>query len=212
MPLASLRALYAALPSLEKATLAYEGPGRAKLIGAARVGALLSLDLLVWPDVGERDPQRWSVRCLRPRAHRLTFNPVEHLSLHHQHPLLWEHTEPAAELTFDDDPGDVPAVIGELWQAHVALAGGWIPLDRHVHTRALAAGRGELARGPERLLRAYEAVLARRLMKPTLRVLERKRWDGAEWVAVPLLKDLELVLFDEWSYVVASSIEAVRES
>src|ERR1700677_483695 len=132
MPLASLRALYAALPSLENANLVYEGPAPATLIGAARVGALLTLDLLVWTDLPEPTPQRWSLRCLRPRAHRLTPNPVERLSLHHQHPLLWEHTEPSAELTFDGDPSEVHALIGELWQAHLALAGGWIPLDRHI--------------------------------------------------------------------------------
>ena len=212
MPLASLRALYAALPSLEKANLVYEGPGRAKLTGAARVGPLLTLDMLVWSDLPEITPQRWSLRCLRPRAHRLTLNPVERLSLHHQHPLLWEHTEPSAELTFDGEPSDVHGLIGELWQAHLALAGGWIPFDRHVHTRALSSAKGELARGPERLLRAYEAVLARRSMKPSLRILEEKRWDGTEWKAISTKKDLELVLFDEWSYVVASSVEAARES
>jgi hypothetical protein len=212
MPLASFRGLYEALPSLQVANLVYEGPGRAKLIGATRVGAVLTLELLVWPELPEDVPQRWSLRCVRPRAHRLTLNPVERLSLYHAHPLLWEHAEPAAELTFAEQPQSVPILLGELWQAHVSVAGGWIPFDRHLHTRALTGGPAEIARGPEPLLRAYESVLARHLMRPTLRVSEPQRRDGERWSMLPPRKDLELLLCDDWTWVVASSVEAVRES
>jgi hypothetical protein len=212
MPLASLHGLYEALPSLQVANLVYEGPGRAKLIGATRVGAVLTLELLVWTDLPEEDPQRWSLRCLRPRAHRITLNPVERLSLHHKHPLLWEHTEPAAELTFAEQPESVSTLLGALWQAHVSVAGGWIPFDRHLHARALTGSPAEIARGPEPLLRAYEAVLARHLMKPTLRLSAHQRWDGEHWITVAPRKDLELLLCDDWTWVVASSVEAVRET
>jgi hypothetical protein len=56
------------------------------------------------------------------------------------------------------------------------------------------------------LLHAYEAVLERHGMKPSLLVRHQpKRWDGGAWV--PEEQGLSVLLLDD-SYVVASSVEA----
>lgn len=149
-------------------------------------------------------PDRWHLRCHRPRAHGLTFGRVEHIESREDHPLLWAYTEPLAELSFYGRPESTATLLGELWQSHLSMTGQSIPF--RCRAEVLLGGFGVLANGPACLLRAYEAVLGRHRMKPSLLVQHApRRWDGGAWV--PEEQGLSVLLLDD-SYVVASSVEA----
>lgn len=113
---------------------------------------------------------------------------------------------PPGLASFYGRPESTATLLGELWQSHASLAGHSVPFQ--CRTEVLLGGYGVLSSGPACLLRAYEAVLARHRMKPSLLVLrEPKRWDGGAWV--PEERGLSVLLLDD-SHVVAASIDATR--
>jgi hypothetical protein len=93
-----------------------------------------------------------------------------------------------------------------VWAAHYALAKHWIAFDHYLRVEAFAGGSGNFTRpGPERLLAAYEAVLAKHGMEPGLH-----RYVDDEYSADKARKRVA-VTFDDYGYVVASSAELHRE-
>lgn len=187
-------------------TLDFEEYGHMELVGAEWSQEILVLHLDVWRARGGAQPDQWHLRCVRPRAHALTFGRVEHIESRDEHPLLWPYVEPIAELSFHGRPESTATLLGELWQSHVSVAGHRVPFP--CRAEVLRGEYGVLADGPACLLRAYEAVLVRHRMKPSLLVLrEPKRSEGG--ARVPEDGGLSVLLLDD-SYVVATSIEATR--
>src|SRR5262249_1505353 len=93
-------------------------------------------------------------------------------------------------------PESTVTLLGELWQAHASMAGHRVPFP--CRAEVLLKEYGVLSKGPACLLRAYEAVMARYRMKPSLLLLGE-----------PEERGLSVLLLDD-SYVVAASLEATR--
>jgi hypothetical protein len=73
------------------------------------------------------------------------------------HPLLWQHTEPHADLYFSSAPSNEFELLGHLYAAHTRVFGDWRSPADYIHANAdiLRAGYGLLAHGPTRAIAAY---------------------------------------------------------
>ena len=93
------------------------------------------------------------------------------------------------------------AVVGELFERHAAVAGGWIPFQRYLNFGTLSeliAGRyGMLADGPASLVLTYEEVV------------QRHGFSTSHHPSKPPAEaSLSTLIFDE-SFVIAENFEAV---
>jgi hypothetical protein len=118
------------------------------------------------------------------------------------HVAIDQYTDRRAALAFSSPATDPDRLLGQLWAAHRAIAGDWIPFDRYLNTAGriedlVRAPSGKLASGPLFLIDAYAEVLKRNGCVPSR--AGRTRKGPAESAC--------MVHFDE-SYVVAKSVRA----
>jgi hypothetical protein len=144
----------------------------------------------------ENDVSMWLLRASGVRAQRLAvLGPFARAEMVRDHPILWNE-EARGVLGFRGGVPSIARVLGELWVAHDLAVGRWLPffVDREI----LGMGFGNVARGPTRLLRVYEAVLARHGLQPS--VVEH-------WARTLNERSPSGFLLDE-SYVVAERFDA----
>ena len=127
-----------------------------------REGDLL-LEVEVQP--GAAAPQQdWEIACRGVRRFQVRGEPAYGIDVHDEHVLLWPHRPVQEELFISSAPASASALAGDLWASHRELTADWIPAESFLNpdstlAQLLAAGNGLLARGPARVLAAYEAVL-----------------------------------------------------
>jgi hypothetical protein len=125
-------------------------------------------------------------------------------------------------LFFSKAPQDARVMIGRLWLRHQRETQGWIRFDRFLNRESvlpalLEGGYGLLAKGPERLLRAYAEELDSADVPWSIAALHRPRqWrtlpgqaglGAGEWVDDT--RPLKAITMGE-SYVVAANISVER--
>ena len=149
---------------------------------------------------------RWEIEAANPVAVLLPIGEDIGLTHHeHEHPLLMPYVAERAHLTFTGKPkGPASEVVGELYAAHAAVAGEYVPLGMYMNTSygrdpetahgaawrgyvslagLLEGGYGTLADGPLPLIRAYADVLTRFGISVSVsepRPAVRRSWHG-EW-------------------------------
>lgn len=122
------------------------------------------------PDESEHEAalsELWEVECEGLEDWLLSGEYCEDIAATTRHPLLWDYTEPEAELFVYGRPEDPLSLAGALYERHQREAGSWIPFERYLNEQlelsaVLSGGYGKLADGPEPLLKAYETVLLAR--------------------------------------------------
>ena len=96
----------------------------------------------------------WTVDCLGVREATITALDGGGLCVYSgTHTAARRYTARKAELRWSGSR-EKAAVIGALYQAHIAAVDDWIPFDEIVSEEAIA-GSGFVCRGPEFLMRAY---------------------------------------------------------
>lgn len=109
--------------------------------------------------------QKWQVLGKYVQEHRIISDRYcLDLAYTKNHVLLWPHTEPNASLWFKGQTEEYNSLIGELWQIHHSLTGGWFPFSRFLNQpnnffELLAGRHGLLAHGPQPLISAYATKL-----------------------------------------------------
>ena len=171
----------------------------------------LKLYLNVKIDEQSNFPSDWKVTAVKVRTHKITLGYADNFDLITNHVLSWEHSKPLCSLSFRGKTNTVPAVIGELCQAHREIAGNWIPFDRYFNQMKLndliSGGFGQLIYdAPSEIADVYENVM-REYNFQTSRSKTRLPlyWNGEQMtsITVPPLT----MIFDD-SYIVAEHFEA----
>ena len=184
-----------------------------QLVEAQWVDDVLKLRILARPDF-DTPSQEWTVECLEVASFKLNHSVAQSLSLLEDHVLLWPFKEDTADAFFYGKPDSPAAAVGQLYEAHLAIAKGWIPFEHYFNrsmslSTLLSAGDGKLATGPVRLLEVYKDVLSVHQTTVEIRFSHGpKRWDGTNWVAISS-DQLRVLLLDE-TYVVANGFRATR--
>ena len=143
----------------------YEEYGSCSLINSAFTHDALELTLEVNPGKPRGGPVgRWVLRAEHVLDHRLALGWADPRLLldEPRHRLLSPFVEDATELTFTGTPSSVAAVVGDLVAAHEDWGGEWFPLDAFLRQGAkalLGGGYGQLAQGPDSLMRGFAEVL-----------------------------------------------------
>ncbi len=184
----------------------FEDTGIIRLISVKEQGDRLRLIFKVTPIVGEVHLRRWVVRCNNVIAHQIIIGNAYDLALESEHVLLWEHQKPRVAISFFTEFVEHPlSVVGQLYRAHMDLAGEWIPFDRYFNMPEkldeLIAGRhGLLAEGPEPLMQVYERILEENGFQTTNRTILPNGHEG-----------ISILIFGD-SYIIASGFDAAMES
>jgi hypothetical protein len=96
----------------------------------------------------------WSVRCLGVREATVTALDGGGLRLYPgTHPAALRYTARRAELRWSG-VRDKDAVVGALYEAHLAVMDDWLPFDEVVSVETISKRRAS-CRGPDFLMRAY---------------------------------------------------------
>ena len=100
----------------------------------------------------------WRENTVVPRYYGSVF-------LTQEHELLWHYHQPHFVASFYGQLPDPFAVMGALFERHNELVGAWVPFLKYFNPsipliELLRGPYGMLAEGPERLVLAYEEVLA----------------------------------------------------
>jgi len=142
--------------------------GYGVLLAAQMGGAPNELQLLIQTAEydaaveGLRERQRYVIRALGVREHKLSLGLFGRLVFTDNHPLLYHHNTPRAGVFFRGDVPHVSDVVLDLSQAHASTFGPWRPLADDINHAAplvdlLASGGGLLGEMPkpaaERMLR-----------------------------------------------------------
>ena len=111
---------------------------------------------------GLRERQRYIIRALGVREHKLSLGLFGRLLFTDDHPLLYHHNTPRAGVFFRGAVPNVTDVVLDLSQAHASTFGPWRPLADDINHAAplvdlLASGGGLIGEMPkpaaERMLR-----------------------------------------------------------
>ena len=156
----------------------------------------------------DSEVQRWGI--IAPQAYRWTMREgrADRVQLTSDHPLLLDYQWPQHELYVSARPDDCSAVVGDLYQRHVACVGSWISFQRYLNLepfRLLTGGHGKLAAGPEPVVRAYADVLVRRGVRHST-----IRSPGPTWMELTRLDRPPSVLLLGETWIVANRFEATR--
>lgn len=83
------------------------------------------------------------------------------IQVYEDHPLLWEHNATTAALFFSSAPKSPFALIGKVYETHVALFGRWRELEEYWYadSELLRQGYGKLAEGPRKVIEEYARVI-----------------------------------------------------
>jgi hypothetical protein len=194
----------------------FDEDGDVVLDSIERTGADLAIAMTLVAE-GET-PSRWRLAIQDVREHHLELGLCDSFHVHDNHPVLWPHVGPQGSLFFSKPPRDARAMIGRLWVRHQRETEGWIRFERFLNPESaipalLEGGFGLLAKGPERLLRAYADELDSGSVPWSIAALRLARWwrplpgqsafDAGEWVDDG--RPLKAITMGE-SYVVAANI------
>jgi hypothetical protein len=173
----------------------------------------LELTLAVTDYHGGVSQSEWLVRCRAVRE-CVIGGPFGDLVVHESgHAAIRQHRDPRRALFFTGKPGDVDALIGQLWRVHQGVAGSWIAFDRYLNAERrlhdlLSFGFGKLADGPDFLMQEYARILKEASVVVSLGDLwPTKVWTGGTWVETAA--ELSMVAVDK-SFVVAEGFEDER--
>ena len=142
----------------------------------------------------------WSVKCLGVRKAATTVFDGGGLRLYPgTHPVALRYTARTAELRWTG-VRDKAAIIGALYQAHIAVMDDWLPFDEIVSVETISKKKAT-CRGPEFLMRAYAKAF--RAKGERVQLVLRRRSKAKS-------KRLKVLHFGD-SYVVASTFTAHRQ-
>lgn len=122
----------------------------------------LAVELDEDPDL----PRDLRVTCRSVTDTNLTPGHYLIMGPSHDHVLLWHYHQPHIIASFYGRVDEPMSVACALYERHLKLVGNWIPTTKYLGgapslSDLIAGGFGMLAEGPERLLLAYEEVLAK---------------------------------------------------
>lgn len=154
---------------LQQALATEQGYG--VLLAAQMGGAPNELQLLIQTAdydaaiEGLRERQRYVVRALGVREHKLSLGLFGRLVFSGDHPLLYHHNTPSVGVFFRGDVPHVSEVVLDLSQAHASTFGPWRPLADDINRAAplvdlLASGGGLLGEMPKPAAERVAKVLA----------------------------------------------------
>jgi hypothetical protein len=145
----------------------------------------LRLGLELWPALSGRPPEPWAVSCFGVREFSLgDFDGGGLAWWPDNHPVLSQYTSPKASLQIRLASRTLETVIGILLVAHTEAVDDWIDFDRFISVPAFFREMEKPATfaGPEFLLSAYAAALARAQIAVKLKRHKRKLyWYGRGW-------------------------------
>ncbi len=137
-----------------------------------RVGLVLCLSIHE-KKTGRKKMDAWSVICLGVREANVTDFDGGGLALYSvKHPAARQYLARRAKLRWSGKI-DMTAVLGALYQAHMAAVDDWIPFDRYLSIEGLRGSRC-VCQGPDFLMRAYAKVLRAQGMNPQLTLAKSK--------------------------------------
>ncbi|MBL8821885.1 MAG: hypothetical protein JNJ77_04800 [Planctomycetia bacterium] len=90
-----------------------------------------------------------------------TPSTCEYLHIVDEHPLLWQHNDESVSMFFSSALSEPQSLLGQLYEAHEALFGGWRKLSDYWYASSglLRTGYGLLAEGPRRVIEEYARVV-----------------------------------------------------
>jgi len=90
-----------------------------------------------------------------------TPSMCEHFHIVDEHPLLWQHNDESVSMFFSSALSEPQTLLGQLYEAHAAMFGGWRELSDYWYAGSglLRAGYGLLAEGPRRVIDEYARVV-----------------------------------------------------
>ena len=157
-----------------------------RLKGCARRSEGLELFLETVAETS--DASRWRVLVEGCSDFGLVEEPIETACVLREHPVLWRHRPPEAELHLTGGVGDPERACDRLLRAHRRVirdathgfGSRWVlpghfgaDLDRL--SQVLREAGGRIARGPEALLEAYAAALQEEGASPSILALPRAK-------------------------------------
>jgi hypothetical protein len=173
----------------------------------------LDLTLAVTDYHGGVTQSEWLVRCRGVRECVIGGRFGDLVMHEFDHAAIRQHRDPRRALFFTGKPGDIDALVGQLWRGHQRVAGSWIAFDRYLNTERrlhdlLSLGFGKLADGPDFLMQEYAHILKEASVDVSLGDLwPTKVWTGGTWVETAA--ELSMVAVDK-SFVVAERFEDER--
>jgi hypothetical protein len=106
------------------------------------------------PGKARKKIDSWSVNCLGVREAKITAFDGGGLRVYPgTHPAALRYTARKAELRWSGIR-DKAAVLGALYQAHIAATDDWVPFDEVVSIKTISESRFSCL-GPDFLMRAY---------------------------------------------------------
>ena len=163
---------------------------------------------------GDEASQKWIFLCQSVRKHQIVLNSFYDIELSHEHILLWPHTLPRSSLWFHGRSQNVPALVGDLYQAHHQMVADWFDFPRFFNASSysrslfelLKGGYGKLAEGPEPIIAAYQNVLQKHDIESSVTLKPAWHYHGK---AENEPDELVVLLLGD-SRVIASSVTAQR--
>lgn len=155
--------------------------------------------------------QSWELDCLNVREHSVKLGRCrDKFHLRSEHVVLWPHVNTVVSLYFNGNAADPFAIVGALYEQHCKLIDDWMPFHRWFNLATtlvdlIRVGYGQLAEGPEPLIRGYEKVLQDHGIRTSTLSRAPAYWDGSQWVPST---DQLVALICGRMYVVASRVQS----
>ncbi|HNP77527.1 MAG: hypothetical protein U0289_06145 [Cyclobacteriaceae bacterium] len=153
----------------------------------------------------EGESQRWEIQIKGVREDLIKSDVADKLELFDEHPLLWTYTQRQCNLYFGSPTERPDELFVNIYNIHRKLTRNRTPFDRYIN-KALyeidlcKSASGLFARGPIKIMEAYQQELARHQMRPTMvGEYNPKRWlngyqvDETEIVKVLVIGDLYII-------------------
>jgi hypothetical protein len=187
----------------------HEGEGVIDLARARMEGDLLilSFNLIAGETIREED-QAWEVECASVFEHSLTLGNCQELSLHDDHPLLWQYIHPECSVSFYGDVSNAEAIVGDLYNRHTKLVGDSIPFTRFLNGNPIDIVRGRygmFAVGPAPLMEAYASTFESAGIKAGVSEPRPVGFTGDVFTGS---SELEALVLGHRSYVIAQKFHA----
>lgn len=122
---------------------------------------------------GLRPRRQYVVRALGVEEHRISLGVFGRLFIADEHPILFHHNLPRAQVHFEGRPSDINELVLDIHQAYVTTFGPWRELAADINrsqplVNLFASGSGLLGTMPQPAAERMAKVLAHHGLKATL--------------------------------------------
>jgi hypothetical protein len=194
----------------------FDFDGQITILRVERSGARVELLLEVRAFSGDFERQAWRVSCEDERRSLLHLEPLYGMELLADHILLAPYRDARVELGIKGAAQDPQRAVADLWEAHCAIAGDWVPFTTFLNRNlpladVLASSAAIIADGPSRVMSAYARALESHVAEVySIRERAPMRWLDLAWQ--PEDPDVQLLMLEPHDYIIGRGFSAQRVS